>query len=112
MTTAEKIDVGACRHGGMRAYRMGCRCTECCDGHEQREDKRRGAGTPDGPLVDQFTFGFTCPNCGSAGHHINSSRARPELNERSTALVKCARTGCRRTWQIIAVVQPVTGADK
>jgi len=112
MTVGEKIDVGACRHGGMRAYRQGCRCTECCAGHEQREDRRRGAGTPDGELVDSYTFTFTCPNCGGLSHHMNSSRPRPDLNQRSTALAKCARNGCRRTWQLILVVQPVTGADK
>jgi len=112
MTVAEQIDVGACRHGGMRAYRMGCRCQTCVDGHEQREDRRRGAGTPDGEPVDTYTFTFTCPNCGDPCHYMNSSRPRPELNERSTALAKCSRTGCRRTWQLILLVQAVTAADK
>ena len=112
MTVAEKVDVGACRHGGVRAYKIGCRCTDCLDGHERRLDRDRGRGTPDGELVDTYTFGFTCPNCGGLCHHINSSRARPELNERSTALAKCAKNGCRRTWQIILLVQPVTAADK
>ena len=112
MTVAEKIDVGACRHGGLRAYRMGCRCKDCCDGNEQRLSRNRGLGTPDGPIVEEYTFGFCCPNCGAACQHINSSQPRPDLNQRSTALAKCTRTGCRRTWQLILVVQPVTGADK
>lgn len=111
MTVAEKIDVGAHRHGGMRAYRLGCRCTDCCKGHEQRLDRDRGRGTPDGELVDTYTFGFTCPNCGGACHHINSSRPSP-MGARSTALAKCSKSGCRRTWQLIVVVQPVGKEDR
>lgn len=111
MTVAEKIDVGACRHGGLRAYKAGCRCTDCVDGHEQRLDRQRGKGTPDGPVVEEYVFGFTCPNCGDLCQHVNSSKARADLNQRSTALAKCIRNGCRRTWQLILVVQPVTGGD-
>ena len=111
MTTAEKIDVGANRHGGVRAYRAGCRCTACCDGQQQRLERDRGRGTPDGDVVDTYTFGFTCPNCGGPVQHINSSKPSP-VGARSTALNKCTRTGCRRTWQLVVVVLPVGKDDK
>ena len=99
-------------HGTAYGYKKGCRCEDCkaaaATTRNAARARRRAGGVnqldAEPGTSTQFVFGFTCPNCGSACEHQNSSRPHPDLNARSTALVRCCRTGCNRTWQLIVTV--------
>lgn len=98
------------RHGTSYRYKMGCRCGECRSAasfsRNAARTRRRAEARAANTNSSTFTFEFSCPNCGQECQHINSSQPRPDLNQRSTALVKCTKAGCRKEWLLILVAQP------
>jgi hypothetical protein len=98
------------RHGTGYSYKKGCRCDECkaaaSASRNRARTERRAEARAAATTSSTFQFAFSCPNCGGYCDHINASQPRDDLNQRSTALVKCSKAGCRKEWLLILVAQP------
>jgi hypothetical protein len=100
------------RHGTGYRYKQGCRCDDCkaaaSVSRNRARTARRAAARVERTKNQATTLTFThsCSNCGSACEYVNGSQPREDLNQRSTALVKCTKNGCRKEWLLIVVVQP------
>lgn len=50
--------------------------------------------------MSAYTFSLSCPRCGGDVAHQVTGRPT-DLGMRATAVVRCTRNSCHRTWQII-----------
>lgn len=94
------------RHGTGYRYKKGCRCDECKAAAAAGRRRDKATKRANSIQAATFQFAFSCPNCGGYCEHINGSQPRDDLNQRSTAFVKCTKQGCCKDWLLILVVQP------
>ena len=90
------------RHGTSGSYRSGCRCDACVSWNRERSGRYRELDRDLQPVT--LGLPVSCATCGGPVSILAPGRPSVSGTETS-AVVKCGRPGCSRSWRLSVVLR-------